>query len=83
MPTFFRPSVDLVARQLPAQNDGAHFVEADEVERGLADVDADCRNGFKAGGLEWHEMFLVLAAPCHLCGWAGQEHGGSIPLTAY
>ena len=56
---------------------------ADKVERGPADVDADCRNGFKAGDLEWHEMFLVLAAPCHLCGWAGQEHGGSIPLTAY
>ena len=37
------PSVDLVARQLLAQNDRAHFVEADEVERVLADVDADCR----------------------------------------
>jgi hypothetical protein len=23
----------------------------------------------------------VLAAPCQLCGWAGQEHGGSIPLA--
>jgi hypothetical protein len=55
---------------------------ADEVERGFADVGADCRNGFKAGDLEWHKMFLVLAAPCHLCGWARQEHGGSIPLTA-
>ena len=39
-------------------------------------------NGFKAGGLAWHGMFLVLAAPCHLRRWAGQEHGGSIPLTA-
>jgi hypothetical protein len=27
------------------------LVEADEVERVFADVDADCRNGFKAGGL--------------------------------
>ena len=26
-------------------------------------------------------MLLVLAAPCHLRGWAGQEHGGSIPLN--
>ena len=76
------PSVDLAARQLLAQNDGAHLVEADEVERILADVDADCRNGFKAGGLAWHRMLLVFAAPCQLCGWAGQEHGGSIPLTA-
>jgi hypothetical protein len=60
----------------------SNFVEANEVERVLADVDADCRTGFKAGGLEWHGTLLVLAAPCHLCGWAGQEHGGSIPLTA-
>src|SRR5260370_3279578 len=74
--------VDLAGRQLLAQNDGAHLVEADEVERILADVDADCRNGFKAGGLAWHRMLLVFAAPCQLCGWAGQEHGGSIPLTA-
>ena len=36
-------NVDLVARQLLVQNDSAHFVEADEVERVLADVDADCR----------------------------------------
>jgi hypothetical protein len=35
----------------------------DEVELVLADVDADCRNGFKAGGLEWHGMFLLLAVP--------------------
>jgi hypothetical protein len=72
------PNVGLVARQLLAQNDSAHFVEADEVERVLiTDVDADCPTRFKAGGLG-----RVLAAPCHLCGWAGQEHGGSIPLTA-
>ena len=75
------PSVDLAARQLLAQDDGAHLVEANEVERVLADVDADCRNGFKAGGLAWHGMLLVLAAPCQLRRWAGQEHGGSIPLT--
>jgi hypothetical protein len=36
-------TVDLAARQLLAQNDGAHLVEADKVERVLADVDADCR----------------------------------------
>ncbi len=48
-----KPSVDLAARQLLAQNDGAHLVEADEVERILADVDAYCRNGSKAGGLAW------------------------------
>jgi hypothetical protein len=51
------------------------------VERVLADVDTDCCNGFKADGLAWHGMLLVLAVPCHLCGWVGQEHGGSIPLA--
>ena len=67
------PSVDLAARQLLAQNDGAHLVEADEVERILADVDADCRNGFKAGGLAWHGMLLVLAAPCQLSAGRGRS----------
>jgi hypothetical protein len=75
------PSLDLTARQLLAQNDGALLVQADEVERVLANVDADCRNGFKASGLAWHGMLLVLAAPFQLCGWVGREHGGSIPLT--
>src|SRR6266571_722603 len=62
------PIIDLTARQLLAQNDGALLVEPDEVECVLADVDADCRNGFKAGGLAWHGMLLVLAAPFQPCG---------------
>jgi hypothetical protein len=37
------PSVDLAARQRLTQNDRALLVEADEVERVLGDVDADCR----------------------------------------
>jgi hypothetical protein len=32
---------------------------------------------------EWHGMLLVFAAPCQLCGWARQEHGGSIPCRGY
>jgi hypothetical protein len=56
-------------------------VEADEVEGVLADVDADCCNGFTATGIAWHGMLLILVAPNQLCGWVGQEHGGSIPLT--
>jgi hypothetical protein len=79
--TVGEPSLDLAARQLLTQNDGAHLVEADEVKRVLADVDADCRNGFKAGGPAWHGMLLLLAAACQLSGWAGQEHGGSTPLA--
>jgi hypothetical protein len=54
-------------------------VEADEVERVLADVDADRCNGFKVTGVVWHGMLLILVAPNQLCGWAGQEHGGSMP----
>jgi len=35
-------------------------VETDEVERVLADVDADCCNGFKAIDSVWHGMLLIL-----------------------
>src|SRR5438477_9134297 len=38
-------------------------------------------NGIILHAAAWHRMLLVFAAPCQLCGWAGQEHGGSIPLT--
>jgi hypothetical protein len=33
---------------------------ANEMERVLADVDADCCNGFKATGVVWHGMLLIL-----------------------
>jgi hypothetical protein len=54
------PSLDLAARKLLAQNDRAIPVETDEMERVLADVDADCCNGFKATGVVWHGMLLIL-----------------------
>jgi hypothetical protein len=74
------PSLDLAARKLLAQNDRAIPVETDEMERVLADVDADCCNGFKATGVvAWNAPDSV--APNQLCGWLGQEHGGSIPLA--
>jgi hypothetical protein len=38
------------------------------VERILADVDADCGNGFKATAVVWHGMLLILVAPNQLCG---------------
>jgi len=72
---------DLAARQLLPQNNRALPVEANEVERVLADVDADCCNGFKAIGLACHGMLLILTAPDQRCGWLGREHGGSIPLA--
>ena len=74
-------SYDLAAQQLLSQNDRALLVEADEVERVLADIDADSCYGFNAIRLARHEILLVFAAPCQLRGWVGQEHGGSIPLA--
>jgi hypothetical protein len=50
----------LAARKLLAQNDRAIPVETDEMERVLADVDADCCNGFKVTGVVWHGMLLIL-----------------------
>ncbi len=58
-----------VRLELPAQvmrpnarlhADEAGPVETDEVERVLADVDADCSNGFKAIDIAWHGMLLIL-----------------------
>jgi hypothetical protein len=37
-----KPGFELPARQLAAQDDGAAFIEADEMEGVLADVDARC-----------------------------------------
>ena len=54
------PSIDLAARQLLAQNDRALLVEADEMERILANVDADRVDDV---GADWHGMLLILAAP--------------------
>jgi hypothetical protein len=54
------PNLDLAAGKLLAQNDRAIPVETDEMERVLADIDADCCNGFKASGVVWHGMLLIL-----------------------
>ena len=65
--------------KLPAQNDGAHFVEADEVERVLADVDADCRTGFKVGGLRvaWDAPGVGSPAPTFAAGRGRSTAGPS------
>jgi len=67
---------ELCARQLQAQNDGAALVETDEVEGGLADVDAE--NGDGIFGMARHGGLL---APGHppTRGYCG-EHRRSIPL---
>jgi hypothetical protein len=51
------------------------------VKRVLADVDAECCNGFKLIDLARHGMLLIRYPPDQLYGWVGREHGGSIPLA--
>ncbi len=55
-----------------------HYVEGQNLAYAYLRTDGRPVQCFKAGGLAWHGMLLVLAARCKLCGWAGQEHGGSI-----
>src|SRR5258705_5942306 len=61
-------------RDSQAQNDGAAFVETDEVEGVLADVDAE--NGDGVFGMARHGGLLVPGHPPDYCG----EHRRSIPL---
>src|SRR5262249_12924905 len=70
------PSLDLAARKLLAQNDRAIPVEIDEMERVLADVDADCCNGFKATGVVWHGMLLILKPRASYAGGWGRSTAG-------
>jgi hypothetical protein len=65
-----KPNLDLVTGKLLAQNDRAITVEADEVKAVLADVDADCCNGFTVTGIAWHGMLLILVArTSYAAGW--------------
>src|SRR6266851_232684 len=55
------------------------LIEADDVERVLADIDAgdgDCSIEFLR-----HSVLLVFGAPCQRNLLAGQEHGRTIPLA--
>src|SRR5438132_11632385 len=66
-------------RQPLAQHDGAAHIVAHDVERVLADIDAD----YDDRGIEClrHGVLLVFGAPCQLRLLAGQEHGRTIPLA--
>jgi hypothetical protein len=54
-------------------------IQADDVERVLADINAD--NGNRAVEVPRHGVLLVFGAPCQLGLLAGQEHGRTIPLA--
>jgi hypothetical protein len=55
------------------QHDGAALILANDVERVLADIDAD----YGGGSVEFlrHGVLLVFGAPCQLQSLAGLEHG--------
>ena len=61
------------------QHDGAARIVAYDVERVLADIDAD--HGDRGIGCLRHGALLVFGAPCQLSLLAGREHGRTIPLA--
>src|SRR5207342_509703 len=69
----------LATRPLVPQHDGAARIVAHDVERVLADIDAD--HGDRGIGCLRHGVLLVFGAPCQLRLLAGQEHGRTIPLA--
>ena len=73
------PRLDLTARPLLAQDDRTALVVADDVERVLADVDAD--HGDLGACCLGHGRAPVDAAPVQRRSLAGQEHGRTIPLA--
>src|SRR5262249_30810588 len=69
--------LDLAARPLLPQHNRAAIIEADYVERVLADIDADYGNR----SLYWRRHGVLLVwAPLASLSLVGQEHGRTIPL---
>jgi hypothetical protein len=75
------PHFHLAARPLLPQHDGAALVLTNDVERILADIDADYTGGCVVV-LAGHGMLPVFVAQCQLRSLAGREHGRTIPLAA-
>src|SRR6201991_1212860 len=73
------PRYHLATRPLLPQHDGAARIVAYDVERVLADVDAD--HGDRGIGCLRHGVLLVFGAPRQLRSLAGPEHGRTIPLA--
>src|SRR5216684_2730138 len=69
----------LATRPLLPQHDGTALILANDVERVLADIDADY--GGRSVEFLRHGVLLVLSAPCQLLVLAGPEHGRTIPLA--
>jgi hypothetical protein len=73
-----KPFLNLAARPLLAQDDRTSPIEADDVERVLADVDTDHGDGRSDAR---HGRAPRDAAPVQRHPLAGQEHGRTIPLA--
>ena len=74
-----KSSFNLATRPFLPQDDRAALVEADDMERVLADIDAD--DGDLIGGRVGHGRAPSNAAPIQLCSPVGREHGRTIPLA--
>jgi hypothetical protein len=74
-----RPRFYSATRPLLPQYDGATRIVAYDMERVLADIDAD--HGDRGIGYLRHGVLLPFGAPCQLRLLVGQEHGRTIPLT--
>ena len=76
-----KPCPHLVARPLLTQHNCAAIIEAGDVERVLANIDAD--HGDCALELLGHGVLLVFGAPPSIPSLVGQEHGRTIPLADF
>ena len=72
------PRFHLATRPLLPQHDGAARIVAHDVERVLADIDAD--HGDRGIGCLRHGVLLVFGAPSQHSILVGQEHGRTIPI---
>ena len=72
--------LDLATRPFLPKHDRTTKIVSHDVERVLADIDAD--HGDCAVGFLRHGVLLVFGAPSQLRSLAGLEHGRTIPLAA-
>src|ERR1700739_1394328 len=71
--------LDLATRPFLPKHDCTTLIVSHDVERVLANIDAD-HGDCAVGGLLRHGVLLGFAAPSHLLSLAGREHGRTIPL---
>src|ERR1700758_5290717 len=72
--------LDLATRPFLPKHDCTTLIVSHDVERVLANIDAD-HGDCAVVGLLRHGVLLVFAAPSHLLSLAGREHGRTIPLA--